>query len=64
MPTHTKDYKKYMKGVLKDKRFLLKPAPRKNTVKLVFIPNNQCYSIHPSDNAINDIKSWIKKIQV
>jgi hypothetical protein len=60
----TKDYKKYMKTVLKDKRFYLKSARRKNTVKLVYIPTSQCYSIHPHDRAINDIRRWVRKIQI
>ena len=57
-----KDYRKFMKTVLKAEHFDIKSTGRKNTVKLVHSPTNQCYSIHPSDKAIHDVKRWIKRV--
>lgn len=57
-----KDYRKFMKTVVKNSNFYTKSESRKNTVKLVYTPTGECYSIHPSDKAIHDIKRWIKRL--
>ncbi|MDC7249833.1 MAG: hypothetical protein PQJ49_07965 [Sphaerochaetaceae bacterium] len=58
-----KDYKKFIKEVLKDKDFVLTKSKRKTTYKLTHVPTGQLYSIHEGDQAIRPIKSWIKKIK-
>lgn len=58
-----KDYRKFIKKVLKDKDFILVRSGRKNTPKLTHIPTGQLYSIHEADIAIKPIQRWIKKIK-
>lgn len=58
-----KDYRKLMKTILKDSNFKLEKSGRKTTVKLVYTPTNEMYSIHPGDNAISPLKKWVKKLK-
>lgn len=58
-----KDYKKFIKKLMRDSSFELKKTTRKSTVKLVYIPTNEMYSIHPGDAAIRPLKNWIKRLK-
>lgn len=55
------EYKKLMKTLKKDKRFILKKEGRKNTEKLIHIETGQFYSIHPGDNAVKPLTRWVNK---
>ena len=56
-----KDYKKYMKELVKDKEFLFSSDSRKNTVKVTHVATGDIYSVHPADQAVKPLKSWIAK---
>lgn len=56
-----KEYNKFIKEVLKDKDFEIVKNGRKPTIKLVYKPTNNMYSVHPGDKAIHLIKNWITK---
>lgn len=58
-----KDYRKFIKKVLKNKDFKLVKSGRTRTVKLTYVPTGEMYSIHESDKAINPIKSWLKRLK-
>ena len=56
-----KEYNKLMKEVIKDPNFELVKNGNKTTVKLVYKATGALYSIHPGDNAVKPLKSWMKK---
>lgn len=58
-----KEYNKFIKEVLKDKDFEIIKNGRKPTIKLVYKPTNDMYSIHPGDKAIHPIRNWIKNLR-
>lgn len=57
-----KEYKKFIKKLLKDNDFKMEKTSRKTTVKLRHIPTNSIYSIHPGDKAIKPLQNWIKNL--
>jgi hypothetical protein len=57
-----KEYKKFIKKLLKDKDFHIEKTTRKTTVKLTHIPTNKMYSIHPGDKAVKPLQNWIRNL--
>lgn len=56
-----KDYKKYIKELVKDEEFTISSDSRKNTVKVTHVATGEMYSVHPADQAVKPLKSWILK---
>lgn len=55
-----KEYNKFIGKLLKDKNFKLIKTTNKSTYKLVYIPDNSLYSIHPGDKAVEPLKKWVR----
>lgn len=58
-----KDYKNLMKIIEKDDEFTITKTPKRNTVKVTHVKSGRLYSVHPSDNAVQPLKNWLKKIK-
>lgn len=56
-----KDYKKYMKELSKDPDFKIEQSCKNNTVKVTHIETGELYSVHPADQAVRPLRSWVKK---
>ena len=54
-----KEYNKFIRKLLKDKRFELIKTTTKSTYKLVYKPDGSLYSIHPGDKAVEPLRKWI-----
>lgn len=56
-----KEFKKYIKELQKESGFAIVPGRRKNTIKVICVESGEMYSVHPADQAIKPLKSWINK---
>lgn len=58
-----KDYKNLIRVVERDDEFTLTKSAKRTTIKVIHIKSGRLYSVHPSDNAVQPLKNWIKKIK-
>ncbi len=56
-----KDFNKYMKELQKEPGFAIVPGRRKNTIKVIDVKSGEMYSVHPADQAVKPLKSWVEK---
>lgn len=56
-----KDYKKYMKELRRDEDFEITPCVRKNSIKVTHKATGEIYTVHPADQAVRPLNSWILK---
>lgn len=59
-----KDYNKLIKEIENDSDFKITKSGRKCTIKVIHLSSGELYSVHPGDNAIKPLKSWIKKHKI
>lgn len=58
-----KAYKEFIKEISKDPDFEITKSPKRTTIKITYLKTGRLYSVHPSDNAIQPLKNWLKKIK-
>lgn len=56
-----KEYRKYMKKLMKDPAFTLEKSRRKRTEKITH-SSGEMYTIHPGQKAIGPLSSWVKRV--
>lgn len=57
------NYKELIKKVEKDPDFIITKNSRKATIKVTYVKSGRLYSVHPGENAVQPLKSWMKKIK-
>lgn len=50
-----------MKELARDEEFTMSSDSRKNTVKVTHVATGEMYSVHPADQAVKPLKSWVAK---
>ena len=58
-----KNYKNLMKIIEKDEEFTVTKTSKRNTIKVTHVESGRLYSVHPSDNAVEPLRSWMRKIK-
>lgn len=57
-----KDYNKLVREINKNPAYEFHKDGRKCTVKLVHLPTNSMYSVHPGTKAVKPLKQWMAKL--
>lgn len=57
-----KDYRTYIKYLLKTKEYTVDTRVKRNTVKITHVETGEFYYAHPANHAVKPIQRWAKRI--